>query len=238
MPISRDKPAPYAPAKAILDVLERHRAKGLPSPIDKEVLGRSGISDSLISRTLQALQTLDLVNEDGTHTQTWEGLRLAPEVEYKDRMREWLNAAYADVLQFVDPATDNETSIRDAFRPFKPTGMQDRMVTLFMGLYAAAGVGGEKQRTPGATPRPRPPRPTEWKRPAAEKQAATVRVDVGADGGLPAPILGLLANLPANGESWPKERRDSFVRTFEAVLDFCFPIAKATMSSNENGGPT
>src|SRR5476649_805149 len=79
MAVTADKPVPYAPTSAILEVMDRYRNRGLQSPIDAEVLGRIGISDSLIPRTLQALRTLDLVDEDGKPSATFEGLHLAPE---------------------------------------------------------------------------------------------------------------------------------------------------------------
>ena len=63
MPVTANSPAPYAPTSAILGLIERHRNKGF-TRLDAEVLGRSGVSDSLISRTLQALQTLDLIDDD------------------------------------------------------------------------------------------------------------------------------------------------------------------------------
>lgn len=222
-----------------MDVVERHRSKGLPTPIDKEVLGRAGISDSLIPRTLQALQVLDLVGEDGGHTETLEALRLAAEGEYQQQLREWLNAAYADILQFVDPATDSEVKVRDAFRPFNPKGMQDRMVTLFIGLYAAAGVRQEKEKAKpnSSAPRSRPVRPTERKSAAQAPAGATPSTGSWSNVDLPPAVLGLVKSLPANGEGWSKARRDRFVKTFEAVIDFCFPTIPDE-AGNENGDPT
>lgn len=149
MPLSQDAPAPYAPTTAIVSLLERSRTKGLPPTIDKEALLRMGVSESLAPRTLQALQILDLVKEDGGHTETLERLRVAPEAEYKNQMAEWLNAAYADILHYVNPEDGDEASVRDAFRPYKPHSMQDRMLTLFTGLYGAAGIwpeGSQKAR--------------------------------------------------------------------------------------------
>lgn len=238
MPISQDKSAPYAPAKAILEVVDRHRSRGLPSPVDNEVLVRAGISESLIPRTLQALHTLDLINQDGSHTDVLEGLRLAPETEYKQRLLEWLNVAYRDVLQYVDPATDNETAVRDAFRPFKPTGQQDRMVMLFIGLYSAAGVWPDKPRSDSA-PKPSRPRPVTQQvkkgretlgvRPKPKPAASSYSADE-----IPAPLAGLLTSLPADGEGWTKERRDKFVSTFGAVVDYCFPLVEhSTADSTE-----
>jgi len=45
--------------------------------------------------------------------------------------------------------------------------------------------------------------------------------------GLPPAIAGLLASLPKEGEGWTQDRRDKFVNTFGAVIDFCFPIVAA-----------
>src|SRR5271166_3669929 len=115
MPVTQDSPAPYATTSSVVDLVVRHRERGLPTPITAEVLGRVGVSDSLIPRTMQTLQTLDLIDEKGAPTQTFESLRLAPEGEYKERMAQWLNVAYADVLKYVDPATADDTALRDAF---------------------------------------------------------------------------------------------------------------------------
>ena len=158
MPITKDKPGSYAPTSAIMGLIERHRRNGLPSPVTEDILQRTGISESLTSRTLQALITLDLIDDQGRPTPTLEGIRLAPEPEYKQRLEDWLRAAYADALSFIDPAEDDETKIRDAFRAYKPVGQQPRMVTLFMGLFAAAGVRPEKKRSSQPRSTNRPPR--------------------------------------------------------------------------------
>ena len=156
MPVTAISSAPYAPAKAILEVVTRYRAKGIPQPIDEGVLSRVGISDSLISRTLQSMQTLDLIDDKGAVTATFESLKLAPEGEFKERIAQWLNAAYSDVLKFVDPHTADDTTLRDAFRIYNPPGQRDRMITLFTGLYAAAGIGPEKTRVRASRPRATP----------------------------------------------------------------------------------
>ena len=140
MPVTLDKPAPYATATAILELIDRHRNKGLPTPVNAEVLARSGISESLIPRTLQALQALDLIDEQGNRTTTLEGIQLAPEAEFRAVLSDWLKNAYADVLQYLDPATATEADVRDAFRKYNPIGQQPRMITLFQGLMTASGM--------------------------------------------------------------------------------------------------
>ena len=152
MPVTNNAPAPYAPTVVILSLLERNRSKGLPAPVDAETLTRAGVSESLVSRVLYALKILDLIDENGQPTQILEQLRLAPEGEYRTRMAEWLKAAYADALWFIDLNSPDQVRIRDAFRSYKPVGQQDRMVSLFMGLFQEAGLLPE-----GAKPRSKSP---------------------------------------------------------------------------------
>jgi hypothetical protein len=241
MPVTAERPAPYAPSTAVLDIVDRRRNRGLQAPITGEVLQRAGVSDSLIPRTLQALQTLDLIDDNGAPTPTFETIRLAPDAEYKQRLAEWLKGAYADVFAFVDPMADDETRIRDAFRSYQPHGQQGRMVTLFLGLCKAAGMVPEK--TPSATTqRPAPSRAAAIRprslgttlRNLATPSGAQNRAIHSNPSGIPAPIAGLLAKLPPDGQGWTKESRQKFVSTFEAVLDFCFPVVKA-VPENENG---
>lgn len=246
MPVTTDQPAPYAPASAILDLIERHRNRGLPPVVDIDVLLRAGVSDSLAPRTMQALKTLDLLTEDGRPSEVLEGIRLAPSAEYQQRLAEWLNAAYADALAFIDPATDDEVAIRDAFRKYIPTGQQGRMVTLFMGLFTAAGVMPTRARQPGkkegaAAPKPKPkPIGTGGGRvrggSAGGGQVIIERAP--SPGAFPPAIAGLLASLPKEGEGWTQERRNKFVDTFGAVVDFCFPIVAEApvITSDEDDG--
>tara|TARA_R110002110_G_scaffold18688_14_gene78373 strand:+ start:188 stop:907 length:720 start_codon:yes stop_codon:yes gene_type:complete len=222
--VTKDTSGPYAPTSVIVDLITRNRSRGLPFPLTTESLGRIGVSDSLISRTLQTLVVLDLIDDKGSATAIFEKIRLAPEAEYKQRMQEWLNAAYADVIAIVDPAQDDETKIRDAFRFYNPVGQQSRMVTLFLGLYSAAGVISEKTAQP-RSPRASSPKPRSVP-PAGKAKVLKGRSNVAqADTtGIPAPILGMLARLPVEGESWTSQKRKSFLDAFGPVLDFCFPI--------------
>ncbi|TRC98237.1 hypothetical protein FJV76_26270 [Mesorhizobium sp. WSM4303] len=228
MSVTTDKPAPYAPASAIIGLIEKHRSRGLPATVDSEALTRSSVPESLIPRTLQALQTLDLIDADGKVTPTMEGLRKAPEAEFKARMAEWLNTAYHDALQFIDPAVDDETSIRDAFRSYVPTGQQSRMVTTFVGLYSAAGVRADRPRAAvRASGRERTPAKTRAQSKPAKRNTPPPpppQHKPQIDNGLPPALAGLLTSLPSAGQSWTSAERDRFVVTFGAVLDFCFPV--------------
>jgi hypothetical protein len=237
MSVTPDQPAPYAPASAVLQLIERHRSKGLPHFIDGDVLQRIGVSDSIIPRTLQTLKALELINEDGGLTETFEGLRLAPETEYQQRLAEWLKRVYADALTFVDPATDDEVAIRDAFRKYTPTGQHDRMVTLFIGLFTAAGVMAPKQKAQpakrAAAPAPRVAKSTLAAIVRGQPKPPALKLPNPQASGLPAAIAGLLTTLPSEGGYWAKERRDQFMTTFAALLDYTFKIGEPPESETE-----
>lgn len=229
MTVTADKAAPYAPTTAVMDLVERHRAKGLPSPVTADVLSRAGISDSLNSRTLYTLQSLDLIDDAGLPTPTFEAIRTAPEAEYKQRLVEWLNGAYADALKYVDPAVADDVAVRDAFRKYTPIAQQARMVSLFRGLYSAAGIGAER---PAQQPRQQARAPASRTRMISKSGSGgrtTSHVKPSSSqtiNGLPQPIAGLLSRLPEEGSGWTQEKRDKFMATFGTVVDFCFPIVE------------
>jgi len=240
MAVSSDRPAPYTSPKAVLDIIERYRNRGFPSPIDAEVLSRSGVvPDSLIPRTLQALQTLDLIDDQGSPTDTLENLRRVPEPEYKIALANWLKAAYADVFNFVDPATDDATRIRDAFRSYNPVGQQERMVTLFVGLCIVAGLMPEKEPQRRASDAPPSRRRTPRSSVAKNRRGTSAQQEPnGKTDRIPAPLAGLLATLPPPDTGWTTAKRNRFVTAFESVLDFCVPIIDANNADEppEDGG--
>lgn len=239
MPVTIDKPAPYAPASAILELIKRHRSKGLPSPVTADVLARAGISNSLIPRTLQALQTLDLIDEEGAPSAILEDIRKVPESSYQQRLAEWLKDAYADALKFVDLATADETQVRDAFRSYKPIGMQSRMVTLFIGLFAAAGIALERQKPPTSRKPLSASLNERQGRNAPRMPKATSKPQNGyttpplSNSNLPPALAGLLVSLPPEGEGWTRLNRDKFVQTFSVLLDFCFPVIEGSRQKTE-----
>lgn len=240
MAVTQDKSGPYAPAAAVIDIMTRYRERGLPSPINADVLLRAGISDSLVPRTLQTLQALDLIDDQGKPTTAFEGLRRAPEGEYKERMVEWLNQAYAEIIEFANPATDDEVKVRDAFRNYKPFGQHARMVSLFMGLYKEAGVISERPSQPRAQKSPARHRNPPSKRSGKIKSPSSNKGESSsfAGGSVPAPLSGMLAKLPSEGQGWTKETRDKFMLAFGSVLDFCFPITEPVgpdQAGSDNG---
>jgi hypothetical protein len=233
MAVTIDKSGPYAPSQTVLEIITRYRSRGLPTPVNADVLSRASVSDSLIPRTIQTLQTLDLIDATGMPTDTFESIRQAAQADYQTRLADWLKAAYAEVFAFVDPSKDDEVRIRDAFRSYQPIGQQPRMVTLFTGLCTAAALIQAKPKAvgqPRATPAVSRLRPSPVVRRAPDRALKSVAQLSAADG-MPAALAGLMASLPPSGEGWTKEQRDKFMTTFGTVLDFCFPIV--TQPKNE-----
>jgi Family of unknown function (DUF5343) len=237
MPVTSDKSAPYAPASAVKDVIDRYRNRGLPIPVTIDVLARVGISDSLLTRTLQTLQALDLIDEAGNPTSVLEGIRIAPEAEFKPKLAEWLNGAYAEIVSVVDPASDDDTRVRDAFRTFTPFGQQDRMVTLFVQLFRWAGVRKDQQSAPRTERKPSKPAKSTVRTVTKSRQdveASLVGQKFTPSGQIHPALAGLLASIPTNKDGWSKSKRDAFLRSFEAVLDFVVPISSSEEQDLEN----
>jgi len=247
MPVQPDGPAPYAPASAVIDVVQQHRARGLPSPITTEVIGRAGVTDALAARVMKTLTLFDLVDGDGQETKQFSELAKAPESDFKDRFAYVLRAAYADVFQYVDPATDPVARIRDQFRHYQPRGQQERMVTLFMGLCEYVGIISA-DRENGTEPKRRAARP--GNKSAAVKRAKTTKKP--GETGLPRSpipedfqptpppasgqhplIQGLLMALPPAGQVWPHRARENWTKAALANFELLYELPPEDQKGGE-----
>jgi hypothetical protein len=226
MALTKSGNAPYGPPSAVIEVIDRFRNRGLSVPIDLDVLQMTGVSESLAPRTLQALRLLDLITDDGYPTTEFQELREVPSDRYQDRLAAHIKQVYAEVLSFVDPASDPIERVEDAFRAFQPHGQRARMVTLFLGLCTEAGlidrVDGRSTRpkTPARKTTASVPKPQGRGTPSSLAQTA---MDL-AVGGLPPAIIGLIGQLPSNGTSWTADRRDTFLKVLRVTLDYVYPI--------------
>lgn len=242
MPLVSGGQAPYAPPLGVTEILRRFRDRGLATPITTEVVERAGVSETLSRRTVQALKLLGFIDTEGMPTPEMEAMSRAPEAEYKEMLGEFVSAAYGDVFQFADPATDSYDRVRDAFRPFNPKGQQERMVTLFLGLLDYAGVDTSaasvsRRRQDSAAPtKPRPGTPKVSKgseTSTRRRKRDTTDSSTPDTNALPAGLVGLLHQIPAPGKSWTKERRDNFMRAFEAVLDYSVAVAEDALTEED-----
>lgn len=236
MPVTADGPAPYAPTAAVMDVVNGSRKRDFPTPLTTEVLGRAGVPDSLAPRTLQALKLLDLLDADGEPTEAWTDLAKAPESDFPDRFGAILRSAYQEVFQFVEPREDGIEKIQDAFRVYKPRGQLSRMVTLFLGLCAEAGIvegkptrkrpARKQQSTPSTAParKPKhadPPGKTGLPRSPIEEDFQPSPPP--ASGQHPF-IRGLIQTLPEVGTPWPTEAREKWAKAALAAFDVIYEL--------------
>ncbi len=243
----------YAPAAAIVAVIERYHDRGLPAPIDADTLVRAGLTtESLAPRTVQALKLLDLLDDAMQPTPELVAIGRVPTDQFKERLAAVLRTAYADVLKFVDPATDDYERIRDQFRPYKPPSLRDRMATLFLGLTEYAGIipeGRTKEltgRRPGtgkARPSTRssktPPAPPsrDTRVGAGESGASSSGAGTSGqshrpgNGSLPPALEGFMRALPEPGTTVDEKRREQYVQAFASVFDLSYNVQKESKTS-------
>lgn len=238
MAVTANSTAPYTTKASVIGIIRRFRDKGLTAPFTSDVLIRAGVSESLVNRTMQALQTLELIDDSGMPTPTLQKMRVVSEKEFKECLSDWIKSVYAEVFQFVDPAKDDAISVRDAFRSYTPTGQQDRMVSLFLALCAEAGLVDESKKSAPkqATRKPLPSRVSSAT-PVAQRKASRnppPQQSTFANTGFPPALVGLMQSLPPIGSGWTKEQRDRFVAIFLPVLDFAIPLVENDASANLN----
>lgn len=219
MPLQPDGRAPYTTVNAATVAISAFRDRGLGLPITADVLTRAGVPESIARRTLQSLRELELVDKQGWPTDTFEAMRQARgDEEYKTLLQNWLRDVYADVLRYGDPSTDILDKIQEAFRTYEPAGQRKSMASLLVGLWRYAGLQVAATENDGSRPdsarqaQPRSPRKRTSQKPKGQFGPAVEGLSPG--------LVGLLHEIPKPGDSWTSNRRDSFLKAFEAILDF------------------
>jgi hypothetical protein len=141
--VTKERYAPYSRLEPVKKVIERIRARGLPSPMNSGVLGDLGIAEGNAYQVMQTLKFLKLVDGEGNLTDAYQQLHEASTDEYKPVLAGILRQAYNSIFEIVDPAKDDTNRINDAFRRFEPKGQRNRMTWLFLGLCRMADLAPE-----------------------------------------------------------------------------------------------
>src|SRR5258707_4923436 len=141
MTVDAEKVAPYAPLANVVGLIRRRRDKGMPEVLNAERLAQMGITEGNISRNLQALRFLNLIDEEGRQTASFNRLALAKENEYPGVLAEIIKGAYHDVFTIIDDLNEaTDVELNDAFRFYQPQSQRNRMIILFRGLCQEAGL--------------------------------------------------------------------------------------------------
>lgn len=237
MSIVPNNAAPYAPPSAVLDFLAAVRDRDLPTPFTLEVLTRAGITEALAPRVLKALKLLDLVDEEGEPAEQLTALTSVGDDDYRTGLGAVVKSAYADVFQYVDPATAPLSKIQDQFRSYTPRGQRERMVTLFLGLCEFTGLSPAREREKTKRPASKSPK----RRPAAPKSdgSAPKRVVPAESPPVEPPrteakerYLSFLLKRAEQGDDVDAELLDRI----ERVLGLDRPVSKPS-STDEGGVP-
>ena len=229
---------PYASPGNIRDVLRRYRAVNLPQVISPTDLSVAGVPENVYHRVTFALKFLGMVTDKGQPTQEWKTLCAATDEDYVTQLAAMVRHAYAEVFQRVNPATDPQEIVRQAFQPYTPKSQIDRMVTFFLTMCAEAGIATvdapknrptrrQSQSTKAAptngrqTPKPAvstttalAPTPP----PAVTPPALSLQPDYGV-------IAAIMGRLPSN-HRWTEAQRKRWVAAVEAAVDLVVDVVE------------
>lgn len=235
MNTSIEKTAPYAPFGCVITVIRRFRERGLPETLNSQEITRVGVSEGNASRTLQALRFLNLIDEEGHRTQTFDRMGRVPTSEYTEVFGEILKEAYRDVFAIIDPAEATDIEINDAFRHYQPQAQRARMVTLFMSLCQETGLvaGGPpetRKRTRTVTPGKASTTFSSTMTRKSQTEALPLLETTEAQNGCSRYIESeyillqeLLQQLPPD-KKWTQEKRNRWLQAFTASVDLLVDI--------------
>lgn len=167
-----DNRRPYASVSSVIAVIDRARTMNLPETIDVGFMNVAGVDGQSVSRTRDALAFLGLIDESERRTQAFEDLANVSDSEFPARLREVVEAAYAEELALVDPKIDDTDKIRGVFQKYTPKSTTAKMVSLFLGLCKAGGmeIKDPPPTRPMVSSTPKKEPSTRGKRPSARSK--------------------------------------------------------------------
>lgn len=250
VPLTPNGPAPYAPPGSVISVVTHHRDRGLPTPVTTGVVARvldSG--EALASRVMTTLRLLDLVDKEGTIQPAFDEMaRATSQEDFRARFADVVRSAYADVLNYVDPATADIARIEGQFRNYTPRGQVARQAALFRGLCLFTGmIPRDAEHSPKAAPSrskatgklpqggkgKQSPRHAVVKTPVPEKQLPPPPPQPDGSAAEHPLVQGILLALPQPGAEWPLAERAAWA---DAALANFRLIFKLPPSEGEGGG--
>jgi len=241
-----EKFAPYAPLAPVIALIRRRREKTLPDPLNSERLAQMSISEGNITRVLQALRFLNLIDEDGHQTESFNRIARAKEQEYPEILAEIIRSAYHEAFTIVDtPDKATDIELRDAFRFYQPETQRPRMIILFRGLCQEAGLikggpptirmrgrsnsSGKPSSSSSNGARKTQPQPKSDTFFQAESSVTSTQPDSQS---MPsqeyALMQGLVSKLPAK-KQWTQQERKKWLNAMAAMVDLLIEVTDPSM---------
>lgn len=219
---------PYFAFRTLINTLDQMKDKGIPNRIDRTFL--VGMSGTGQTQFIAGLKSLGLIDSTGTVTPVLKELAQAGPADRKRVLGEVLTARYPEAVELGKTnATTGE--LVEVFREYGATGDTARKGIAFY-LQAAAYAGDIPLSPHFQTPKVSSSGGTRRKRQSQQQQPSgqTDEQNDPSDGirqpTLHPALAGVLSELPPQGHGWTKERRDAFMTTFSAVVNFTIPVVE------------
>jgi len=131
---------PYGPFAHLEAFLERIRARNLPGVVDTDFLNLVQIPRDRQGLLREALEFLNLVDEEGAPTAVLRRYAGTTEEEAQGVLQEALRSAYASDFEQIDPTKDSQAEMRNWFQRYEPRSATAKMVTFYLGACRQAGI--------------------------------------------------------------------------------------------------
>lgn len=220
---------PYFSFNTLTNQLDFMKERGVPERIDRTFL--VGMSGAAQTQYMTGLRSMNLIDAAGVVQPILTDLVNAAPAERKRLLSTLLKERYAKAVEL---GTKNATTgqLVELFREeYGATGDTARKAIAFY-LKAARYVGdiplSPLFQTPKVSSSGTRKRVSKTGGGATEvnggSEAETVTPPSGGGANLHPALAGVLSELPKRGQGWTQQRRDGFMQTFEAVVNFTIPI--------------
>jgi hypothetical protein len=210
---------PYMSWGSFENLIERFAKDGAPSRIDRSVVAGS---EGQKTQTLNGLRWLELIEDDGSVTATFD--RIIKADDRPAELGKLLREKYAEQVALGE-RNASQRELDESFHPL--TGDTARKAASF--YLKAAKYAGLPASPYFKVPRTRRAKTTAGSNAGPKRSrtpsggGSTSETDT-ANGVHPA-VAGLLKDLPRDGRGWESDAaRDSFLTTFEALVKYAIPV--------------
>jgi len=231
-PAANPEPAALVPPvfafKTLLNQLDYMKERGVPARIDRSFL--IGMSGAGQAQYITGLRSLGLIDATGAVSDRLIQMANGAVSDRRGLLREILRERYAKAIELGKTNATTGMLVELFREEYGATGDTARKGIAF--YLNAARYAGDVPLSPmfqtpkvssAGTGRRRKARGSENGSEAAPDESSTpAKPPLFAD--VHPALAGVLSELPRQGAGWTTERRDAFMTTFQAVVNFTIPI--------------